>query len=68
MLNFPEVDPGRRYAPGQVLVLLTNSRVAVEPASGMMARYGMPLSFLWEQQIESAGVGYWITATEVRQP
>src|SRR5579862_98982 len=57
MLNFPDVDPGRRYAPGQVVVLLTDERAGTT---------SLPFSVLWEERIEIAGVAYWITATEVR--
>jgi hypothetical protein len=68
MWNFPEIDAGRAYAPGQVLMLLNNAPGVFDLAAGAMERRGMPLSFLWEQAVTSAGVAYWITATEVRRP
>jgi len=68
MRNFPEVDPGRGFAPGQVLVLLTDHRGAFGVAAHVMDRNGTPLTFLWEQAIEGAGGVYWTTATEVRRP
>jgi hypothetical protein len=57
MRNFPEVDAGRRFAPGQVVVLLTDER----PASTVL-----PLSLLWDYRIEIEGVSYWVTAMEGR--
>ena len=68
MRDFPKVDPGRKYAPGQIVVLLTDRRAEFEGDSTIMQRSGMPLSFLWEQQIAIAGSAYWITATEVLEP
>jgi len=66
MPHFPEVDAGRRYEPGQILLLLNTRRGMFDSAGRTMERAGMPLSLLWEQQIASDGVAYWITATEVQ--
>lgn len=65
MRNLPEVAPGQRYARGQILVLLSEHRASFDSAANIMANHGMPLSLLWEQRIESAGVVYWVTATQI---
>jgi hypothetical protein len=66
MLNYPEVTPERHFMSGQVVVLLTDQSHAFDAASKAMASRGMPLAFLWEQQVSRAGVSYWVTATEIR--
>lgn len=58
MLRFPEVD--RKFGRGQALLLLTDQPSAFAEASGHLA-----LTFLWEREIASGGVTYWVTATEV---
>jgi len=65
MRNFPVVDPPVKYAPGQVLILLTPSDGVFEQASMEMARAKMPVSLLWKQEIAKAEVHYWITAVEI---
>lgn len=66
MTDFPVVD--RRFAPGQVVILLTPATDEVDRAADRMARAGMPLSVLWRQSISRGGVSYWITATQVHAP
>ncbi len=65
MLGFPEVAGDRHYAPGQVLVILTERPDAFELASKSMERSGRSISLLWAQEIAGAGVGYRVTAIEV---
>jgi hypothetical protein len=67
MRGFPSVDAGRRYSPGQVILLLTDGREVFEGAGHMLLRAGMPVSLLWRQKVEGNGVSYWITATEVER-
>lgn len=59
MQNFPEDDPRRVFAPGQLLVLLTDQR----PGPAPVAQTAPPL---WDQRIDLAGVTFWITAIELR--
>ncbi len=68
MGHFPALEVGRKYNPGQVLVLLNGRKGVFAPAARIMERAGMPLSLLWEQKITTPDVSYWITATEVQPP
>jgi hypothetical protein len=59
MQDFPDGEPNRRFAPGQLLVLLTDQRPEPAPLA-------QTAPLLWDQRIDIAGVTYWITATELR--
>lgn len=66
MRRYPALDAGRSFAPGQVLVILTTRKPTFDLAELSMRRAGITLSLLWQQEIASNGVSYWITTTEVQ--
>jgi hypothetical protein len=58
MQRFPSLDPGKRFAPGTHIVLLTRTKEVLPLAGKRMAGAGMPVELTGQEQVEGA---YWIS-------
>jgi hypothetical protein len=71
MRKFPQVDPDKKFAPGDQLVVLNKRKDIFDTANAAMTAAGMPLRLVAQRMVagENFGFGeqmsYWLTFVEV---
>jgi hypothetical protein len=65
MPEFPKLDPARHYDPGTPIILVTEKKDVVEPASETLSKAGMPVKLISQDLIAYGSQPYWVTCLEV---
>jgi hypothetical protein len=65
MWHYPEIDAGKVYRPGTLIVLATEERDVFATANLKMTGAGMPLQLITQRRIADGGVEYWLTFVKV---
>ncbi|HYL76553.1 MAG TPA: hypothetical protein VEU96_20230 [Bryobacteraceae bacterium] len=65
MWDFPKLDPTKHYHPGTPIILVTEKKDVVEPASETLAKAGMPVKLISQDLIAYGSQPYWVTCLEV---
>jgi hypothetical protein len=71
MRKFPQIDSGRKFEPGDQLIILNQRKDIFDTANAAMTAAGMPLRPVAQRMVSGEGFGfgqqvtYWLTFVEV---